>query len=268
MTLGSDSYSIRDSMARLKSMPRAQGRCDPTPDDSPGWLSLWLRRWEMYLIRFSISFLFPLSFPFNSARKHSTSYSHVRQRPRRSAVSPPSSSNAPSNPTRLDSLVSTSSIQSLAIAAGLSIPASELEDWSALLSGLNHCAKEILALPDYYPAVDTALYPRTDIHLPVGPEATDKGGWAWKARVEATQPKSNELKGLTVALKDNIALAGVKCTNGTEAVDWTPEVDATLVTRILDAGGLILGKASCENNCFGAVRFASHSFPNSPRIER
>lgn len=62
------------------------------------------------------------------------------------------------------------------------------------------------------------------------------------------------MAGKTLAIKDNIAVAGVKCTNGTGAVDWTPEVDATLVTRILDAGGVIKGKAACENNCFGAVR--------------
>jgi amidase len=72
--------------------------------------------------------------------------------------------------------------------------------------------------------------------------------------VRCTKPRSDELKGVTVALKDNIALASVKCTNGTGALDWTPEVDATLVTRILDAGGVITGKAACENNCFGAVR--------------
>jgi amidase len=63
------------------------------------------------------------------------------------------------------------------------------------------------------------------------------------------------LQGKTLAIKDNIAVAGIKCTNGTGAVVWTPDVDATLVTRILDAGGVITGKAACENNCFGAVRF-------------
>lgn len=62
------------------------------------------------------------------------------------------------------------------------------------------------------------------------------------------------LAGKTLAIKDNIAVAGVKCTNGTGAVNWIPNVDATLVTRILDAGGIIKGKAACENNCFGAVR--------------
>ena len=159
------------------------------------------------------------------------------------------------NYSRKDSLIPPSEISSLATANGLNIPSSELEDWSVLLSGLNHCAKEILSIPDYYPSVDTTLYPRTEIHRPTTPTSTDYGGWAWKATVKAKNPKSRELEGKTFAIKDNIAVAGVKCTNGTGAVDWTPKVDATLVTRILDAGGVILGKAACENNCFGAVRF-------------
>jgi amidase len=71
---------------------------------------------------------------------------------------------------------------------------------------------------------------------------------------KCTAPKSEELKGVTVAVKDNVAVAGVLCTNGTEAVEWVPDVDATIVTRVLDAGGIITGKAACENNCFGAVR--------------
>lgn len=142
---------------------------------------------------------------------------------------------------------------------GLEIPGDELEDWSALLSGLNHCAKDILAIPDYYPTVDTTLYPRTDVHRPEGPEATDYGGWAWKATVKKAGMKEGEglLAGKTLAIKDNIAVAGVQCTNGTGAVDWVPNVDATLVTRILDAGGVITGKAACENNCFGAVRWVN-----------
>lgn len=73
--------------------------------------------------------------------------------------------------------------------------------------------------------------------------------------MKSTNPKSAELAGRTLAIKDNIAVAGVQCTNGTGAVDWVPNVDATLVTRILDAGGIITGKAACENNCFGAVRY-------------
>jgi amidase len=63
------------------------------------------------------------------------------------------------------------------------------------------------------------------------------------------------LKGKTFAIKDAIAVAGIKCTNGIggKVGEWTPKVDATLVTRILDAGGIILGKASCEAGCLVAV---------------
>jgi amidase len=160
---------------------------------------------------------------------------------------------------RQDSIVSTQEVTTLAIKSGLSIPPSELEDWSVLLSGLNHCAKEVLTLNDYTPEVNPALYPRTDIHRPVGPTDTDHGGWAWKCDVRSTNPTSDELAGRTIAIKDNIAVAGVKCTNGTggKVGDWVPKVDATLVTRLLDAGGIIKGKAACENNCFGAVRYTS-----------
>jgi amidase len=63
------------------------------------------------------------------------------------------------------------------------------------------------------------------------------------------------LKGKTFAIKDSIAISGVKCTNGMggKSREWVPNVDATIVTRILDAGGVILGKATCEAGCLSAV---------------
>ncbi|KAG4442690.1 hypothetical protein IFR05_001797 [Cadophora sp. M221] len=161
----------------------------------------------------------------------------------------------------LDSLVSPSSITALAFSHNLNLPQHEVEDWSALLSGLNACAKQILSIPDYQPVVDTTIYPRTSIHRPSGPIDTDEGGWAWKCTVRCTKPSSELLKGKTLAIKDNVAVAGVPCMNGNEAVDWIPKVDATVVTRILDAGGVILGKAACENNCFGAVSDTSVTGP-------
>lgn len=144
-------------------------------------------------------------------------------------------------------------VKELAAKHSLSIPEDELQDYAALLAGLNHHAKEILALPDYYPKVNYDLYPRTGIHKPEG-EAQERGAWACKAIVKSTKPKSGVIKDVPVALKDNIALAGVPCTNGTAAVDWIPDVDATVVTRILDAGGIIVGKAACENSCIGPIR--------------
>ena len=82
-----------------------------------------------------------------------------------------------------------------------------------------------------------------------------------QATVKCTKPTSDLLKGRTIALKDNIALAGVRCTNGTGAMDWTPTIDATVATRILDAAGVITGKAACENGCFGAISDTSVTGP-------
>ncbi|KKY18454.1 putative glutamyl-trna amidotransferase subunit a [Phaeomoniella chlamydospora] len=159
------------------------------------------------------------------------------------------------------SAISTSVIHDLAISAGIKIPDEHVDDWKTLIAGLDHCAKYVMEeLDDYYPEVDYDLYPRTEISIPKY-EDSDRGGWATKCTVISTAPKSNLLSGKTIALKDNIAVAGVRCTNGNTAVDWTPQIDATIVTRLLDAGAIIKGKATCENNCFGAVSDTSITGP-------
>ena len=112
-----------------------------------------------------------------------------------------------------------------------------------------------MALPDFYPAFNYDLYPRTGIHRPEG-EEQEQGAWACKATVKASKPMSRKLQDRTVALKDNIALAGVPCTNGSAAIDWIPNIDATVATRVLDAGATILGKAACESSCIGSVRYS------------
>ena len=45
------------------------------------------------------------------------------------------------------------------------------------------------------------------------------------------------LKGKTVGIKDAVCVAGVPMTNGSTTMEgYVPDVDATVVTRILDAG--------------------------------
>ena len=68
------------------------------------------------------------------------------------------------------------------------------------------------------------------------------------------------LTGKTLAIKDNIFVAGVPLQNGSKIWDgYTPEFDATVVTRILKAGGTITGKSTCENMCFSGGSFTSAS---------
>ncbi|BBI51411.1 hypothetical protein HORIV_38320 [Vreelandella olivaria] len=59
------------------------------------------------------------------------------------------------------------------------------------------------------------------------------------------------LAGRTVALKDNIALAGIPMMNGSPIMEgYVPREDATVVTRLLDAGAHIIGKTAVPALCF------------------
>ena len=58
------------------------------------------------------------------------------------------------------------------------------------------------------------------------------------ARSTVKGAASGKLKGKVVALKDNIMLAGVPMMNGASTLEgYVPDIDATIVTRMLDAGG-------------------------------
>ncbi len=70
------------------------------------------------------------------------------------------------------------------------------------------------------------------------------------------------LADLDVAIKDNICVAGVELTCGSQVVEgYVPDVDATIVTRLLDAGASIVGKTNMDDmamtrtghSAFGAI---------------
>jgi amidase len=59
-----------------------------------------------------------------------------------------------------------------------------------------------------------------------------------------------------------VCVAGIPMMNGTRLLEgFVPSIDATLVTRILNAGGTILGKAVCESLCFSGGSHTSDTGP-------
>jgi len=106
--------------------------------------------------------------------------------------------------------------------------------------------------------VDEQRFPRTNVHFPSKTENTH-GAWAWRCDIKDTNPESTGLLyGKTFCLKDMISVKDVPMLMGTNFVQgYTPDMDATVVTRILEAGGHITGKAVCENMCHSATSHSS-----------
>jgi len=60
------------------------------------------------------------------------------------------------------------------------------------------------------------------------------------------------LEGYTLAVKDNIEVAGLPNTAGTKALDkFIPTRDATVVTRLKDEGAIVIGKTNLHELMFG-----------------
>jgi allophanate hydrolase len=61
------------------------------------------------------------------------------------------------------------------------------------------------------------------------------------------------LAGVTVAVKDNVDVAGLPTTAGCPAYAYTPEASASAVRRLTEAGAVVLGKANLDQFATGLV---------------
>ncbi|KAL3857308.1 hypothetical protein ACJMK2_011989 [Sinanodonta woodiana] len=102
-------------------------------------------------------------------------------------------------------------------------------------------------------------YARTPGYRPSLEENT-LNGWYWKCDIKGAG--QGKLAGKTVGIKDSVAVAGVPMVNGSKLLEgYMPEFDATVVTRILDAGGNIVGKTNCEDLCCSGSSFTNVTGP-------
>jgi amidase len=127
---------------------------------------------------------------------------------------------------------------------GLDLTEEDVQSYLGLIAPNIDAYNIVDAMADELPQVK---YPRTPGYRPQGDE-NPFNAWYYKSTVKGAA--RGKLKGKRIALKDNIMLAGVPMMNGASTLEgYVPEIDATLVTRILDAGGEIAGKAHCEYFC-------------------
>jgi amidase len=120
----------------------------------------------------------------------------------------------------------------------------EIAEYMEVMEGTMQAYDRLQQLPDNLPPV---RYPRTPGYRP---GAAENPLNAWAVKTEVRGAPYGPLAGKRVVLKDNICLAGVPMMNGASTLEgYVPDVDATIATRILDAGGTIVGKAHCEYFC-------------------
>src|SRR5438128_405281 len=128
---------------------------------------------------------------------------------------------------------------------GMSLSDADVAFFLETMGGTVAAYHAIEAMADPMPLVK---YPRTPGYRPEGAE-NKYNAWYYKSEVQGAP--AGKLRGKRIALKDNVCLAGVPMMNGASTLEgYVPDVDATIVTRILDAGGTIVGKVHCEYFCF------------------
>jgi amidase len=135
-------------------------------------------------------------------------------------------------------------LRDLATEIGLNLTHDDIQSFLALMRPSIDAYNVVDAMPDELPRVK---YPRTPGYQPQG-EENRYNAWYYKTSVQGAS--RGKLRGKTIVLKDNVMLAGVPMMNGASTLaGYVPNIDATIVTRILDAGGEIVGKAHCEYFC-------------------
>ncbi len=158
-------------------------------------------------------------------------------------------------------LPSIDQLREVAAELGMTFGDDDMAQHQAALVGGIAAYNLVDQMPDELPAV---TYPRSP---GVRPSAAENKYGAWYVKTHIEGAKSGKLKGKSVAIKDNTLVAGVPMMNGSSTLEgYVPDVDATVVTRILDAGGTIAGKTVCESFCFsGGSHTSSSGVVHNPR---
>jgi amidase len=134
----------------------------------------------------------------------------------------------------------------LAAGANLALNEQELEDYHALVNGALDDIERVAEANEPQFGVHELQY--TDRSPGYRPDSDEDPYNAWITKCTVEGATSGPLSGMEIGLKDNIALAGYEMTCGSSVLEgYVPQIDATVVTRLLDAGATITGKLNMES---------------------
>ena len=136
-------------------------------------------------------------------------------------------------------------------AVGFNLSDSEVKAIQSYVADFQKAADRVAkAIP---PAASPKYGPRSSTR----PPASENPLNAWYVTTSIKGAPTGPLAGKKIAIKDNVCVAGLPMMNGSKVLDgFVPQTDATVVTRLLDAGAEITGKSVCESFC---MSFGSHT---------
>jgi amidase len=138
--------------------------------------------------------------------------------------------------------------------------------YRSALDSIDEYAALVSAMLEAYDAVDAvdeepvlATRERVDTRVPTAEEDPHH---TWYVRTSIRGAATGPLAGARLAVKDSVMVAGVPMMNGADLLEgYVPDVDATVVTRALEAGAEIVGKTACEYFCLSG---GSHTNAHGP----
>ena len=155
----------------------------------------------------------------------------------------------------MDQLPSVEEIAEYGKTLGIKVSPQEGELFQAAIAK-NFAALETFDRLEIEEACPPLKYPDRDSGHRPGPEEDPLNAFLWTCRVPGAS--QGLLQGKRIGIKDHIAVAGVPLTLGWRFMEgYIPDFDATIVTRVLDAGGAIVGKMNVHSSAnlgeFGPV---------------
>lgn len=146
-----------------------------------------------------------------------------------------------------------SSLDRFAHLWGIELDAGEHEEYRQLVDGMREAlrAVEDATQPTFEMLHDSPRRhdDREDVWTP-DREDDPHNAWVHRCRIDGTP--DGQLSDLSAGIKDNIAVASLPCSAGSVALSsFVPEIDATAVGRLLDAGVTVLGKQNMDAFAMG-----------------
>jgi amidase len=140
-------------------------------------------------------------------------------------------------------------LKHFAAANHFSLSAGELADFEAMMPAMFETLDRLEAAPL---ATAPLKYPERSCGVRPQPEEDPLNAILRRCSVKGA--RSGKLAGKRIGIKDCFAVAGVPMTCGSLVMEgYVPEIDATLVMRILDAGGEIVAKLNLDNFAFSGA---------------